>query len=495
MTSPLAFSWNTTDAARGNYTLTANATVLQSIENPEGIDEDPTDNTKTAKIKLKMIHDVAVSKLALSEPAIIGPPMSINVTVANQGNYNESVTLTVVYLKPLPVKHPIGNATKNFTLNTGSSKTESFKWNTTGLDPAWYEINATATIPLDEDLNDNTKIESTKLTIAHDVTVQRIRVKVGALETTSVIVGELVTIEVSVKNQGGYNETFDLDVAYNNITIEKRESVTLDPGDSKWIEFSWNTTGVDPGSYNITAEAILPEDVNPDNNLKTKSIDVNPPGAIAGTVTDALTGHPIPETNVTVTPGEYTATTDADGHYTITDVPPGTYTVTASATGYESASEHSITVAAGEPTTVNFTLRVTSTISLSVDPATITVGKSTTISGSINPTLLGVNVTIQYRLSPGEVWTNLTTATTNEYSQYSFQWTPETADTFEVKALWLGDENTLPAESDVQTITVQEPPPSTPWNVYTVAIVAAGVIAILMAAAFYFLRIRKPKTK
>ncbi len=500
-TSPLAFSWNTTDAAEGNYTLTANATVLQSVENPEGVDEDPIDNTGTAEIKLKMIHDVAVSKLALSEPAIIGPPMSINVTVANQGHYNESVTLTVIYLQLLPYKRPIDNATRNFTLNVGGSKTESFKWNTTGLDPKWYQINATATIPLDEDLGDNTKIESIELTLAHDVTVYRIRVKVGALETTSVIVGELVTIEVSIKNLGGYNETFDLDVTYNNITIEKLESVTLDSGDSKWVEFIWNTTGVDPGSYNITAEAILPEyieDVNPDNNLRTKSIDVNPRGAIAGTVTDALTGDPILGANITVTSSDYTQTkanTDANGHYTITDVSVGNYTVTVSATGYESASQHSITVVAGEPTTVDFTLRVISTISMSVDPATITVGKSTTISGSITPALQGVNVTIQYRLSPAEAWTNLNTVTTNESGQYSFQWTPETADTFEVKALWLGDENTSPAEGDVQTITVQEPPSGTTWNLYTVAIVAAGVIAIIMAAAFYFLRIRKPKTK
>ncbi len=417
-TSPLAFSWNTSDATGGNYTLTANATVLQSIENPEGIDEEPTDNTMTAKIELKMIHDVAVSELALSEPAIIGPPMSINVTVANQGHYNENVTLTIVYLELLPYERPIENATKSFTLSRGDSKIESFKWNTTGLDPERYMINATATIPVDEDLGDNTKIESIELTLDHDVTVYRIRVKVGALETSSVIVGELVTIEVSVKNLGGFNETFDLEVTYNSITIEKPESVTLDSGDSKLVEFSWNTTGVDPRSYNITAEAILPEDIkdaNPDNNLEIRSIDVNP--------------------------------------------------------------------------------RAFSTISISVDPATVTVGKSTNISGSITPPLQGVNVTIQSRLSPGEAWITLTTVTTNEYSQYSFQWTPETADTYEVKALWSGDENTSPAESDVQTITVQEPTSGTPWNLYTVAIVAAGVIAIIMAAAFYLLKIRKTKKK
>ncbi len=83
----------------------------------------------------------------------------------------------------------------------------------------------------------------------------------------------------------------------------------------------------------------------------------------------------------------------------------------------------------------------------------------------------------------GEGWANLATVTTNEYSQYSFQWTPETADTYEVKTLWPGDENTSSAESDVHPITVQEPPPSIPLYQYIVAIVAAGMAAISIAAA------------
>jgi len=211
-------------------------------------------------------------------------------------------------------------------------------------------------------------------------------------------------------------------------------------------------------------------------------------GAIAGTVTDASTGNPIEGAIITV--NGYTTTTDADGHYLIADVPADHYTVNASKPGYCSDST-STTVTRGITITVDFALRVNSNITISADPATITVGESTTISGSISPPRAGVNVTIQYRLSGEVTWNNLTTMTTNEYSQYSYVWAPETAGAYEVKASWLGDETASPAESDVRTIKVQEPPSGVPWYLYTAA---AGVAAIIMAAAaVYFLRIRKPK--
>ncbi len=39
-------------------------------------------------------------------------------------------------------------------------------------------------------------------------------------------------------------------------------------------------------------------------------------------VADALTGDPIPGANITVTPGDWTNVTDANGHYMIADVLP-----------------------------------------------------------------------------------------------------------------------------------------------------------------------------
>lgn len=65
-----------------------------------------------------------------------------------------------------------------------------------------------------------------------------------------------------------------------------------------------------------------------------------------------------------------------------------------------------------------------------------------------------MTVTIWYRLGGEETWNTLTTVTTDEDSQYSYTWTPATVGTYELKASWPGDANTLPAESSIIIIDV-----------------------------------------
>jgi hypothetical protein len=76
-------------------------------------------------------------------------------------------------------------------------------------------------------------------------------------------------------------------------------------------------------------------------------------GAISGNVTDVETDSAI--AGATVTDGTRSATTDAEGSYTIADVPAGTYTVTASAAGYGGGSM-SVTVSGDETSTADFAL-------------------------------------------------------------------------------------------------------------------------------------------
>jgi len=85
-------------------------------------------------------------------------------------------------------------------------------------------------------------------------------------------------------------------------------------------------------------------------------------GTISGTITDATTGDQVEGATVMaigLTGAPITATTDSDGAYTISDVPAGTYTIAVSADGYEDAFQPSITVTAGETTTVDISLTAT----------------------------------------------------------------------------------------------------------------------------------------
>lgn len=79
------------------------------------------------------------------------------------------------------------------------------------------------------------------------------------------------------------------------------------------------------------------------------------PGAISGLVSEFKTKTAISGATVDCGSGG-TATTGADGRYTISSVPVGTYSCTASASGYRSKSQN-VTVESGLTTTANFVLR------------------------------------------------------------------------------------------------------------------------------------------
>lgn len=82
-------------------------------------------------------------------------------------------------------------------------------------------------------------------------------------------------------------------------------------------------------------------------------------GKIAGKVTDASTGEPLPFVNVMVEGTTQGAATDLDGNYFIINISPGTYSVKASAIGYNSITAQNIKVASGFTATQDFNLQST----------------------------------------------------------------------------------------------------------------------------------------
>ena len=84
-------------------------------------------------------------------------------------------------------------------------------------------------------------------------------------------------------------------------------------------------------------------------------------GRLGGTVTDQQ-GGVVPSAQVTVkgsqAEGQYTATTNKEGSWTLPSVPPGTYTVTVTAPGFKSTIVKDAKVDVGQPATVNISLEV-----------------------------------------------------------------------------------------------------------------------------------------
>jgi parallel beta-helix repeat protein len=100
------------------------------------------------------VHDVAVTNITADRTwAYEGRVVNINVTVSNNGNFPENVTVTL-YCNAT-ANRVVG--TQNMTLLAGETKTGSFAWDTTGAAYRQnYTITAVATVPLDNSPADNT---------------------------------------------------------------------------------------------------------------------------------------------------------------------------------------------------------------------------------------------------------------------------------------------------------------------------------------------------
>ena len=117
--------------------------------------------------------------------------------------------------------------------------------------------------------------------LVHDIAVIEV-----TPSSTSVPAGELVSINVTVKNEGSATETFDVTVLYDSTDIETKTVTDLAPGDLETLSFDWDTKDVAEGDYTITAVASeIDGEIDTADNTYTN---------VVVTVTAPLPGFPTP---------------------------------------------------------------------------------------------------------------------------------------------------------------------------------------------------------
>lgn len=139
-------------------------------------------------------------------------------------------------------------------------------------------------------------------------------------------------------------------------------------------------------------------------------------GALAGTVTDAITGNPIEGATLQTTPGNAIAVSDAAGAYRVTPLLSGVYTLTAGAFGYQPGSISNLTVGAG--TTIQ-------------NVALTPVANYYTVSGVVKDATTGWPLYARIDISgypTGTIWTDPVTGL------YSVRLPENTTFTFDVRA-------------------------------------------------------------
>lgn len=85
-----------------------------------------------------------------------------------------------------------------------------------------------------------------------------------------VIKDNSINIRVETRNEGTESETFNVTVYYDNNIIDTQTNISLKPRDNKVLNFTWNTTDVFPGTYEISAQAsIVPGETDTGDNIFT----------------------------------------------------------------------------------------------------------------------------------------------------------------------------------------------------------------------------------
>jgi hypothetical protein len=232
----------------------------------------------TINIKVAQITDLYAWNITLYwNPAILEAK---NVT---EGQFLKSAGTTA--FAPPEINQPGGYLNANCTLvdlvpganGTGTIANITFQVKAKGQS----RISLTMSRPPLPDLDKSLLVDGKKAPIYHatgnsvfsnlvrDISVTKIEVS-----SSTVKVGDSITVNVTIKNEGFRNET-SIDVAVTTpsppspsyVTIGTTTIPSLEPDQETTLSFTWNTKNIDKGEYKIRAEAsTVPEEMDTEDN-------------------------------------------------------------------------------------------------------------------------------------------------------------------------------------------------------------------------------------
>ncbi len=215
-------------------------------------------------------HDVAVTDVAASSWSIQGDTVDIAVTVANQGGFNETFTVT---LTDITDTYTVGSMP--VSLQAGESTSLSFSWDTTTSSLGDHILEAEAS-PVDGEINTDNNSMTATVTVkesANDVAVTAIDAPSQAPK------GDMVTIKVAIENQGTYKEITTVTLTDTTDSVEiGSNSVALAVGALTIESFSWDTTNSSTDDHILEAKAsfVAGETDTADNSMTTPVRIVQP---------------------------------------------------------------------------------------------------------------------------------------------------------------------------------------------------------------------------
>jgi cytochrome c biogenesis protein CcdA len=102
----------------------------------------------------------------------------------------------------------------------------------------------------------------------HDIAVLSV-----VASDTSVQIGETLHINVTIKNEGNQNESFNVTTLFDSHNIQTKSVEDLEPDEEQLLMFHWATQNVTEGNYTISAHAdIVKNETDIDDNQRNYGI-------------------------------------------------------------------------------------------------------------------------------------------------------------------------------------------------------------------------------
>ena len=247
----VGFDWDTDHVAVGKYSISAHvAPVFGEVD----VDDNTfVDGFVEVKSRPPM-HDVAVVSVASASNLVyVGDIVDVFVGVKNFGNFTESFNVTAFY-----GSNAIGTLFVN-GLESSAGRTLTFYWNTQGVAEGTYALTGLASAVSGEVNLDNNRYSDGIVRVvarpqpAHDVAVLNV-VPASRL----VAIGDILSVNVTVKNKGTVSESFDVVLYYMQRDQRVAGTMRVDnlaAGTQYVLVFSWDTTRVSAGNYTLIGYA------------------------------------------------------------------------------------------------------------------------------------------------------------------------------------------------------------------------------------------------
>jgi len=204
------------------------------------------------------IHDLSIVNLELARNRVAkGEKVEISVTVRNEGTETENATVNLYCNLTLIDKLQVNN------LEPYTVRKLSLELDTADLDVGKYAILAEILpLPVEAEIEDNfvTK-EFTIYTPYHDPAIINVSSPVS-----EALIGDIIPIEVTLKNNGTEIESFSVEIYANSTIIGETNIPHLSPAKILKKILKWNTTGFKEGKYVISANILALKDENMKNN-------------------------------------------------------------------------------------------------------------------------------------------------------------------------------------------------------------------------------------